>query len=242
MVLVDVDAKPRLALNEACEQKYVLSSHVLQPLSASLIAFGIIYGILTLYRMSIVTKGAFLQSFAVHAVAAQLMYHFTHFYIHCAVDMSHIERQQQFNPILVLHFAHQAGSLGAFYFDSFFKGGLLPFCFVMGIWQFTGMIYPTIWAYLPLVALFRSKLGGIAVGSSFLTMMLTGIEVNLCNVTAIRNGTIYSMQAFPWHVLADAGQILTVFIQCIGLCRFTSDFETKTKRIERVDSVHDKEH
>lgn len=75
MVLVNVDAKPRLALNEACEPKYVLSENIMQPLSASLIAMGIIYGTLILYRMCTVIKTSFLQSYATHAVVAQLMYH-----------------------------------------------------------------------------------------------------------------------------------------------------------------------
>lgn len=136
--------------------------------------------------------------------------------------MSHEEMQQQFNPILVFHFAHQASSLGAFYSESWIKGGILPFIIVMGTYYFTGMIYPTIWVYLPFVAMFRSKLGWIAVAGSFLTMALTGIEVKLCDVAAIRSDTVYSMGAFPYHVLADAGQILTVYIQCFGLWRHSS--------------------
>jgi len=222
MVLVDVDAKPRLALNEACEPKYVFSDIIMQPMAASLIAIGISYGIYILYRMSSVTKTTFIQSYATHAVLSQLMYHVTHFYIHSFVDMSHEEMQQQFNPILVFHFAHQASTLGAFYFESWLKGAVLPFCTVMGVWHFTGMIYPTVWVYLLLVAFFRSKLGIVVVASSFLTMMITGMEVKLCHVDAIRSATAYSMEDFPWHVLGDGGQILTVYLQCVGLLNYTS--------------------
>lgn len=213
MVLANVSGA-KLALNEACEQKYALSAHVMQPMSSLWIALAVAYASFSLVQICrLEARRTFrnvLTSFPVHAVLAQLLYHCTHLHIHHSVDMAHVEVRDFYNPFLVFHFAHQAGTLGAFYFRSCSKGFLPPFCLVVGAYLATGMIYPTIWTYLPLVAWFRSKLGKAA-ASSFLTLLLTGMEVKLCDV-GIRSGE----RAFPFHALADLGQ-LSVLIQCSEL-------------------------
>merc|ERR1719210_389553 len=220
-------AKPKLALNEACEQKHLLSGSVMQPFSACIIFLGVLYASWSLVALA---RGCGFKSWAFnipfHACLAQLLYHIFHVYIHAQVDMSYVETQELFNPLFVFFFAHQAGTLGAFYFGDWKKGFVAPFALVVGAFLSTGMIYPTIWTYLPLVAWFRSKLGWHAVLASFLTLGLTGMEVRFCNVERIRFGTSYA-DAIPFHVFADSGQTLSIFIQCWGLVKFAEQAAAK---------------
>ena len=100
MVHVDNVARGKLALNEACEQKWVLTDYSMQPLStfvigaASLYAFVILFKLIGLESKKGGVSGV-VTSLPIHALLAQLGYHASHFYIHMGVDMAH-DYQQKF--------------------------------------------------------------------------------------------------------------------------------------------------
>lgn len=210
----------QLALNEACEPPYAYSSHLLNAGSFLVLAPAVLFAAASLGFLCFARSS---DAFGRHACLAQLAYHCTHLYIHGFVDMGIPANTARWNPVLVFHFAHQAGALGALYMQSHARGFLAGFGVVYAAWGATGMIYPSVWSYLSIVFLFRTPMGWPILASSLYTLAATGLEVKMCDTVKMRaHGD--DDRGFPYHILADAGQAASVFLQCIYLLhRSTSD-------------------
>ena len=219
-------AQAQLALNEACEPPYAYSAQLVNAGSFAVLFPAVSFAAWSLYTLCRSRTDMFGQ----HACLAQLAYHCSHLYIHAFVDMGVTANTAFWNPILVLHFAHQAGTLGALYLNSHIKGLVVGFGVVYTAWFATGMIYPSVWAYLAIVFVFRTPMGWPILASSVYTLAATGLEVKMCDTVKMR-AVGGDDRGFPYHILADAGQAISVLLQCLYLLRRSADAASGSKKV-----------